>query len=697
MRKFIMTVAVMATAATAMSVAQNTYDPISTPETAICNSRVEIALPENTTAQYVKLNVTKLGLPASTDATGYYFQLNELEIYAGETNVARTANVTASDIMTWQDSWQLAYLTDGQINNGKNLGYTSNKFTDGVNHEVTLTFDLKNSQTIDRIVLYPRQDDFAVSDAIKAANFPSSYTIEVSNDGSNYNSVYEVTDGVAPEYMKPADAVTLFNNVVANLGTLANAEDAYADNANAVNTLETAIKEAKTNASSAISGSDILQLATNLKESGKSFMSSVTLNSGKCFDITYLLTNPNFDTDGITGWTADNQNPGYNQTAKNVEYFEKNFNQHQTIKNMPAGIYMLKAQAFERQGEDNNNAYTAYTSGTATIDTKIYLNNDEQVVRNVMAYSSETALGNEQTESNPNTRDYQDKDGKWHANGMIGAGLYFELGKFDNAVLTNLSENGNITLGIKGDGNKDWSIFDNFRLYYYGENKPVTVDENAEYNNGATDNALVELNRSLKSGKWNTIVLPFDMTEQELKAAFGDDVKVAEYSENSASADAVTVSFKTMNAPTITANVPVLIKSNSQIGTYVVENRTLENVSGNNSKEGTYFSLKGVYAASTTIAEGDYFISGDKLYCSKGETTLKGTRAYIAANTPEAGAKIANFQIDGSDVTAIDGITVNQADDDAVYLISGQRVDKNSLKKGTIYLSRQSKRIYNKK
>ena len=39
----------------------------------------------------------------------------------------------------------------------------------------------------------------------------------------------------------------------------------------------------------------------------------------------------------------------------------------------------------------------------------------------------------------------------------------------------------------------------------------------------------VRVKRTIKAGDWNTICLPFAMTEEQCKAAFGDDVELADF------------------------------------------------------------------------------------------------------------------------------------------------------------------------
>ena len=232
--------------------------------------------------------------------------------------------------------------------------------------------------------------------------------------------------------------------------------------------------------------------------------------------------------------------------------------------------------------------------------------------------------------------------------------LYFEV-----------EEAGNYVLSVITDGNTFMTDF--YVIKAVAED--VTIDEVADYTSAETF-ANVTLARTIKADTWNTFVVPFDIPNEELKAAFGDDVAVSEFSDGGESADAVTVNFNTMETPAITANKPVLLKGNA--GTSFTFNGKLIKT-GEAKVAGTYVDLVGTYAASTTVKSGDYFISGNKLYKSKGSTTLKGTRAYIDARNEEATVKMF---IDNEGVDAIDAINSESNDNGVIYNIAGQRVNK---------------------
>ena len=196
----------------------------------------------------------------------------------------------------------------------------------------------------------------------------------------------------------------------------------------------------------------------------------------------------------------------------------------------------------------------------------------------------------------------------------------------------------------------------------------ITISENTDYTPSETW-ANVTLARTIKANVWNTFVVPFDITNDELKATFGDEVAVAEFSENSADANAVTVNFWTMDTPAITANTPVLLKGNagSSINFGIKYIKT-----GEAKVAGNFFDFVGTYAAETTIAEGDYFISDNQLWKSAGASTIAGTRAYLQAKS--AGVKAMMF-IDGitTDIKTINGEAVENG---TIFNLAGQQVSK---------------------
>ena len=183
--------------------------------------------------------------------------------------------------------------------------------------------------------------------------------------------------------------------------------------------------------------------------------------------------------------------------------------------------------------------------------------------------------------------------------------------------------------------------------------------------------ADVTMTRNIKAG-YNSVVLPFALTANQVAAAFGTGTEVYEFSESGDDANNVTVNF-TKNDGSIAANTPVLVKATDASTEQVFEG--VQIVAGDAVVEGTNVSFKGIYAP-TTVAEGDYFVADNKLYKSAGTTSIKAFRAYIDATEEETPVK---FFIGGQAFdyeTAVNGIEAAPAQNSAIYNIAGQRVSK---------------------
>ncbi len=236
-----------------------------------------------------------------------------------------------------------------------------------------------------------------------------------------------------------------------------------------------------------------------------------------------------------------------------------------------------------------------------------------------------------------------------------------------------VAEAGDYVLSVVVNGNTFMTDF----IIKKAVAEDVTISEEDSYTPEETY-ANVTLTRTIKADTWNSFVVPFAISNDDLKAAFGNDVAVAEYSDEGESADAVTVNFNKMETPAITANVPVLLKT-STAGTSYTFNGVMT-AEGTPTKTGTYFDFVGTYAASMTVEAGDYFIGSNKLYKSTGATTLKGTRAYLQDKT-EAGVKALTLVIDGltTGIATIENGELN-IEEGAIYNVAGQRLNK--LQKG---------------
>lgn len=239
----------------------------------------------------------------------------------------------------------------------------------------------------------------------------------------------------------------------------------------------------------------------------------------------------------------------------------------------------------------------------------------------------------------------------------------------DYSIETIVDNSGNLNIKIEGQTNKShaWFSFNNFRLYRLGDLDAVALDETAD-NIIEAKVADVTLKRTFVANKWNTLVLPFAVSAEDVKAKFGNDAKVVEYSN----AEDVNINFTT-STNGIKANVPVLIMpaAVNADNTYTFNGVSI--VVADPNADGTTYSFVGSYKPYNLVND-DYMLYADKWWKTEAGDTYKinAFRAYIKANT-SAAAKQLNLVIDGQ-TTGLKLNTVNGNIEGETYNIAGQRV-----------------------
>lgn len=217
------------------------------------------------------------------------------------------------------------------------------------------------------------------------------------------------------------------------------------------------------------------------------------------------------------------------------------------------------------------------------------------------------------------------------------------------------------------------------------ENRTV-LDENATAAPADVTGVNVKVKRTIKADEWSTLCLPFAMSEAQVKAAFGDDVKLADYVDYDTTEDGgdiVGLQLNFQTATTITANKPCLIKVSSPISSFVADGVDVKKKTPSNG------AMKGTYKT-TTLATYSLFLSDNAFWYSAGNTKMKAFRAYfvlddILAEYDGALAKI-RFVVD-EEPTAIEGIATPDVTGE-VFTLQGISLgvqDVQSLPKG-IYI-----------
>ena len=217
----------------------------------------------------------------------------------------------------------------------------------------------------------------------------------------------------------------------------------------------------------------------------------------------------------------------------------------------------------------------------------------------------------------------------------------------------------------------------------------ITLNENSESNTIEAKNGVnVTLKRSMVVNEWNTICLPFDVTMDKAKAAFGDNVKIVEL-DTKAAVDANVLSFKASTG--IVAATPYLIKPSavSETGTYTFDGVDIIETNDENAYVKNPIAFKGIFSMVDITKDVDnvgasyyaaFLGAGNKIY-KAGTGMTKGFRAYFAI-PKSASASALRVVIDGT-ATSIKNIDSEIVESNApVYNLQGQRVDGNNLTPG---------------
>lgn len=209
-------------------------------------------------------------------------------------------------------------------------------------------------------------------------------------------------------------------------------------------------------------------------------------------------------------------------------------------------------------------------------------------------------------------------------------------------------------------------------------------------------NILVK--RTIVPNQWSTICLPFDMDETQLKAAFGDDVILADFDnyDFDSEANSIVINFSSVSlGDGLIANWPCLIKTSKEIKEFEVvatiepdEEGAIASWNAGTPKKPNYKGhLYGTLHSGSFIPANGLFINDNKFWYSTGKTRIKAFRGYFVLNDVVSGINSAKvgINVDG-EATSIDGLNIRYAVE-GVYDLSGRKIqledgDLNKLQKG---------------
>lgn len=289
-----------------------------------------------------------------------------------------------------------------------------------------------------------------------------------------------------------------------------------------------------------------------------------------------------------------------------------------------------------------------------------------------------------------------------------------------------------LTFGIKVEGaDADaWTSFDNFQIYYLGTSpNEVILDEertSIDYmNTQNTDDARKEkstiyLHRNLNEGKWNSLVLPISLNENQIQSVFGAGTIVSAF-KGAINQDHPSRMYfeetKTIEAGKLYIIKPAKGEDKGQAevsatadpdnikltGSYYTipqvsygqTDAFTAQVSGESGYEtvgGAHVQFAGTYInhdKTAYIPSNSYVLKGGSSetaglwFYRTAETKTKGFRGWLQALSASQ-AKAIDFSINGivDGTTAIDGIKVSNMASSSVrsgvYNLNGQRVSENA-------------------
>ena len=223
--------------------------------------------------------------------------------------------------------------------------------------------------------------------------------------------------------------------------------------------------------------------------------------------------------------------------------------------------------------------------------------------------------------------------------------------------------------------------------------------------------ATMVFHRTFTKGKWNSLILPVDMTADQVKAAFGADAKIARFNR----LEDKWIYFDMQTENNLLKNVPYIIKPTKEP---TAVNRTY-NVGGENTKHinGLVYTVTGIayedqtatrqhedkefttgmthygsYENPTVVPADSYILhrSGDMVHTAVDHKNIKSYRTWLRETTPSGETLQMRVEQNDGPSTGIKVIEETAKNANAVYNVSGMRMNSsntNNLPKGVYIIN----------
>ena len=223
--------------------------------------------------------------------------------------------------------------------------------------------------------------------------------------------------------------------------------------------------------------------------------------------------------------------------------------------------------------------------------------------------------------------------------------------------------------------------------------------------------ATMVFHRTFTTGKWNSLILPVDMTADQVKAAFGADAKIARFNR----LEDKWIYFDMQTENNLLKNVPYIIKPTKEP---TAVNRTY-NVGGENTKHinGLVYTVTGIayddqtttlkhedtentngmthygsYENPTVVPADSYILhrSGDMVHTAVDHKNIKSYRTWLRETTPSGETLQMRVEQNDGPSTGIKVIEETAKNANAVYNVNGMRMNSsntNNLPKGVYIIN----------
>ena len=223
-------------------------------------------------------------------------------------------------------------------------------------------------------------------------------------------------------------------------------------------------------------------------------------------------------------------------------------------------------------------------------------------------------------------------------------------------------------------------------------------DETLDDNRSLTKATMV-FHRTFTTGKWNSLILPVDMTADQVKAAFGADAKVARFDR----LEDKWIYFDMQAENNLLKNVPYIIKPTKKptavnrtysVGgektkhinglvytvtgiAYNNQTATLQHEDTENTNGMTHY---GSYENPTCVPADSYILhrSGDMVHTAVDHKNIKSYRTWLRETTPSGETLQMRVEQNDGPSTGIKVIEETAKNANAVYNVNGMRMNSNN-------------------